>query len=353
MPGPVISEDELRAAYARPVQEFCELVQRDGLAGNRRLVAALLLSTLRRYRFGPSWHEDPGTRVFRVLVALFFVISACAWTFLSLGFERVYRPTFNTDVGFYTTAVVGVVCLGSIRLLWSFPGSITFLRRGAKRSKNATIAGFCLGNVDQVFDPRNLRLVVFSFFFLVVVQVTLLSFTRNHCGIAFDGKFVSSLLLTLDNLLHGILFDIGELYGLNLGDRIEHNFWSASIFLFFRLSYDAMFLLFLYLVWRRWTARGLFRGLPATSKELIRWLENELDKGWFKRFPSEYTFLVLAREYMLGRDDVVRTISARFQDLGISDEVRALFVDADGTQVLLPASRAAGASQQPARESPT
>jgi len=336
----VVSEEELRVDYGRPVQDFCEAVQQDGLLGNRRLIAALLLSTLRGYRFGSTWREDPGTRRFRVLVAVFMAISVLAWVLLSSGLQRVYRPTFNTDVAFYTMTVVGVICLVSIRLLWSFPGSITFLRKGARSGAKPPIAGLCLGKIDHVLDSRSLRLVVFSFLFLLVMQVTLLGFTRDHCGIDFDGNFLTSLLLTLDNLFHGVMLDIGELYGLNLAGKIEHNYWSASFFLFFRLGYDAMFLLFVYLAWQRWTARGLLRGLPTNSQELIRWVETELDKKWFKRFPCEYAFLVLAKEYIAGRHDVVRTISERFEDLGVSDEVRALFVDDGGRQVLLPAASA-------------
>ena len=253
--------------------------------------------------------------------------------------EVVYRPTINTDIGFYSMTIFGVICLLAIRLLWSFPSAITLWRRRPSQRGKPQIAGFCLGKIDQILDSRSLRLVVFSFGFLLVMQVTLLGFTRDHCGINFDGNFVTSLLLTLDNFFHGVLLDVCELYGLNLAGHIEHNYWSASFFLFFRLGYDAMVLLFVYLAWQRWSARRLLPVVPANCAELIRWLETGMDKRWFQRFPSEYTFLILVKEYLAGRYDVVQTISARFDDLSVSDEVRALFIDEGGRQVLLPLAR--------------
>ena len=339
MSGHVVSPAELQAEYARPVQGFCDAIAREGLAGNRTIVAALVLATLRGYRFGRTWREDPGTRMFRTLAALFLCMSAIGWVLMSSGLEIVYRPTINTDIGFYSMTILGVICLLAIRLLWSFPSAVTLWRRRPSQRGKPQIAGFCLGKIDQILDSRSLRLGVFSFGFLLVMQVTLLGFTRDHCGINFDGNFVTSLLLTLDNLFHGVLLDICELYGLNLAGQIEHNYWSASFFLFFRLGYDAMVLMFVYLAWQRWTARRLLPVVPANSAELIRWLETGLDKKWFQRFPCEYTFLVLVKEYLAGRYDVVRTISERFDDLSIADEVRALFVDERGEQVFLPIGR--------------
>jgi hypothetical protein len=93
--------------------------------------------------------------------------------------------------------VLGLACLLGIRLTWTFPGSISLIRRRQEGSKTAFVAGFSLGRIDQVLDWRDLKLVSFSFVFLVVMQTMLLSFTRNHCGIDFDGNFATSLLLTL------------------------------------------------------------------------------------------------------------------------------------------------------------
>ena len=76
MSGHLVSDAELRAEYARPVQDFCDTLAREGILGNRRVLAALVLSTLRGYRTGRTWREDPGTRMFRTLAALFLCMSA-------------------------------------------------------------------------------------------------------------------------------------------------------------------------------------------------------------------------------------------------------------------------------------
>jgi hypothetical protein len=341
MKGHVVSEDELPTRYTRPVQEIYGSLEGTALSPNQKLLSALLLRTLRSYRRGWFRSSEGGVGTLRLLVGVFMVISVAAWVLMATGARTVYRPTFNTDVGFYSMTFVGVACLLAIRLLWSFPGTVTLVRGRSRSEKEPRISRLCLGQIDHFLDPKNLNLVLFSFLFLVVMQVTLLSFTRNHCGIPFDGDFLTSFLLTLDNLFHGIFLDVCELYGLRLGDKIEHNSWSASFFLFFRLGYDAMFLLVIYLGWQRWSTRKLFRRLPGDSAELVAWLGTELDTAWFKKFPTEYTFLMLARDYLSGRYDVVRAVGSEFPNLGIHGEVRALFVD-EGGEALLPAAATVG-----------
>ena len=342
MKGHVVAEEEFGSRYATPVQDVYDSLEGTSLSANQKLVSALLLNTLRGYRRGHFRRSEAGTGLLRLLVVVFIAISILAWVLMARGARAVYRPTFNTDVGFYSMTLLGVICLSAIRLLWSFPGTVTLAKGRTGRGKEASISGFHLGQIDHFLDPKDLNLVVFSLTFLIVMQVTLLSFTRNHCGIAFDGSFLTSLLLTLDNVFHGIFLDVCELYGLRLAGKIEHNYWSASFFLFFRLGYDAMFLLLVYLGWQKWSTRKLFRELPKNSDELVAWLDTGLEKTWFKKSPTEYTFLTLAREYLSGRYDVVRTISSEFPQLGIHDEVRMLFVDDEGNSVLLPLSASAG-----------
>src|SRR5262249_31379828 len=128
-------------------------------------------------------------------------------------------------------------------------------------SKN--VAEFQLGRLEALFGVAEPGVNGFFFGACFGFQVGLHYFTRNHGGLAIAGGLGECFLLSLDNVCHGIFLDTFELYGINLAGKIEHDYFSASVFYVFRLAYDVVACLTAYQVYLRWQVRNLFKTYPV------------------------------------------------------------------------------------------
>jgi hypothetical protein len=184
-------------------------------------------------------------------------------------------------------------------------------------------------------EPANLILFLGA---TIGAQIGIVYYTHNHAGLPIDGGFGESILLTIDNLFHGVFLHVFELFKVSFGPTVEHGTLSGSVFYLFRLAYDALVLLFLYECYQRWKMRHLFKGFPYEPRkveELLGWLEARCgdEEKWPHRYLDEFLFLILAKEYLRGHDDIVEVMSRQFPWLGVTPEVRGLFVDRKGKVV--------------------
>src|SRR5262249_31223049 len=80
---------------------------------------------------------------------------------------------------------------------------------------------------------------IFGVFFVLcfVCQVAVLRWTPNHGGLAIEGGFRESLLLTLDNLCKGLSLGAFEFLDIHIGEKVRHTHFSSTVFWLFRLAY--------------------------------------------------------------------------------------------------------------------
>ena len=76
--------------------------------------------------------------------------------------------------------------------------------------------------------------------------------------------------------------------------------------------------------------RQFYKHFPQvlTPDSLVKWIEQvcRLERGWFRRYPDEFLFLMLAEEYLKNHDDLVRALTHQFPDVDVRNEVRGLFI---------------------------
>lgn len=195
-----------------------------------------------------------------------------------------------------------------------------------------------LGRLKDIFhvgEPASLALYFGGCFGF---QWGLLAGTSSNAGLDLGAGWGQCLLLTLDNLCHGIFFDFCELYDLNWGPKLKHTTWSATVFSTFRLTYDALVVLFVYVLYQRFRLRRLMWYVPNDPRsfgDVMAWLQYTCSSR--EQIPARYTdemlFLILVKEYLAGRFALVRGMSEQFGWLKVDPAVRRLFRDNAGKVV--------------------
>jgi hypothetical protein len=195
-----------------------------------------------------------------------------------------------------------------------------------------------LGKLDEVLDIANPAVTGFFLGACFGFQVGLLYFTFNHGGLGEAGGLGHCILLTVDNLCHGIFLDTCELYDINFAGRVEHGWVSATVYYIFRIAFEASAFLLAYQIYQRRHARHLFDDYPENDDDRAQfadWLVKVFgDKhGWPRRYFDEFMFLLIAGYYLQGNNERVRQLTQEFPRLRVASDVRAHFVDEKGTVI--------------------
>lgn len=311
------------------IRDVCERRDLQHLPPIRRLVYALLVAALETLR--PHF--------------LFSLLSLMLFPFI-LGFALC--------LGFGLMLAVYILCLSletvglgsAYGLLYLMPAFVILIalysKKGAKvepitlaRNDAGKVERLKLGRLDSIFRISEPATTLFFFSVLLSSQVGLLYFLPDHLGVAEEGTFLECTFLTLDNLGHGVLLDTQEIYNIHFANKIEHNFWTGTVFYGFRLGYEASLLLAAYQLWRHYSMRRLFRHVPRHWRNIefvTEWIDLAMrtEGDMAREFLDEFLFLVLVGAFLTGNDAMLRDVNHRFPWLRIDEEVRKLFVDSHG-----------------------
>lgn len=178
----------------------------------------------------------------------------------------------------------------------------------------------------------------------LALHLHLLYFHNDHLGLAIEGRWWQCLAITLDNLFHGLLLDVCELYELRITDRLHHTFTSASIFLAFRLAFDGFMLFMLFSLYRRQKVLHVAREakeLPdvPTPDQLRVYLRKVAygRRGWSRMFFDEFVLFALMEKHLSDNEEEARALARVFTDVELPTPVRNLFVDSQGKSLFDPA----------------
>jgi hypothetical protein len=188
----------------------------------------------------------------------------------------------------------------------------------------------------------------FYFGWLFGIQTGLIHFTGDHSGLNRDADLWESCLITLDNACHGIFLDTFELYNINLAGELQHSWVSATWFFAFRTAFDVLVVLFLFLLYQRWSLRHILAKYPhvliLSYRPLLRfnvemlcgWIDQTCadKRGWMSRFTDEFLFLAMVSEYLKGNYAFVAETSWRFPWIKLRNEIHPLFVDNAGQSLI-------------------
>jgi len=190
-----------------------------------------------------------------------------------------------------------------------------------------------LGRLSVALDTNRMESVLLGV--LIGTQWALLACGRWPMGMPVEKMTLGTALgYTFDNFTHGVLGDICELYDWRIMPEFQHTFWSATSFSIFRTAASVLALLWIRLAWQRFLARRLFRQFPAncTYQGMIDWLRglSRTEQSWMLSNFDEFLFLRIAGEYLANDFSAVQRLTTEFPRLRVDNNVRELFVDAEG-----------------------
>ena len=200
---------------------------------------------------------------------------------------------------------------------------------------------FQLGRLNNLFDSSFPPAMAAILGICFGIQHALLMLTPGHFGLPLDGTFTECFLLSLDNACFGVFLDAFELYGINLGEPVEHTWYSATVFFAFRLMYEALTILIIYAYWKRYRMRRLFRSLPQSTRavdDILDWIAGQCRNRnrWPTLYHDEFVFLLLCKSYVEGDDEYVRHLSRDMSSLMVEQPVRDLFRSRSGEVLFHP-----------------
>jgi hypothetical protein len=307
-----------------------EDAQRFGLSWQRRRVYALITQTFAKHRQELS---DSRWYVFGRLLVIWPVLGYYTGYLSVAGVYYALHWLLGTGTNYvlYTFVVCGLGVAYILRFALQ-DQDIGVAGRQDKENKVFLNHRFSWGRYQDAFDDSQMLFYLMGFSTLFGLQVGLQAFTDGHLGLPIEGRQAECFWITLDNLCHGVFLDVCELYDLRLTDKLTHSFWSASVFLFFRLGFNAMLVLAVYhFVWYL-RLRHFFRGYPedaeltpATLSAWVRRLAAD-ERHWAHTYSDEFIFLLMVDEYLQGHDYTVRSLHHRFPQLSISDKARNMFI---------------------------
>jgi hypothetical protein len=304
----------------------------DGLSPKQRVLFALTIRTFQEYNRHRHWLATVSflPAVIIILGGLFY------WMMSLLGLCLKYLSGLVGESVFFVMYLVSMtICLLPFLLRFAHhTNDIRFLKTKDK------VNGLQLGRLDDIFTPGATHGYVTVLCIALVSQVAILRFTPEHGGLAIEGGLKESILLTLDNLCHGIFLDTFELYNINLHEKITHTPFSATVFYFFRLTFDGMIALMLFVNFRKIRMLGLLKSFPEgelTPYALSDWLDQLCRQGnfWPRQYFEEFMFLLLTSRYLQNDFDFIWKLTNQFPRLPITQEVRYLFAQENGNPALV------------------
>jgi hypothetical protein len=190
-----------------------------------------------------------------------------------------------------------------------------------------------LGRLGEAFDTNRLELPLMGM--LIGSQFGLLACGDWHMGLRLERMSVGMALgYTFDNFVQAIFGDVCELYGWRVMPEFRHTFWSATTFNLFRIAASILTLLWIRMEWHHFLARGLFRRFPTKCNvpQIVAWLRglSQTERSWMLSHFDEFLFLRIVGEYLAGDFAAVTRLSNQFPRLRVDEDLRRLFVDAEG-----------------------
>ena len=241
-----------------------------------------------------------------------------------------------TDGVLYSGVFFFLLCSSLIKMM--FDSEETDL----KKNKAGEVERLSLGRINDILDDGAFYATLTILMGLLACQSILLYRVSDHLGFAEISTFREALVISLDNFMHGVFLDVFEMYDIHLSSaKGEKTLWSSTIFLIFRLLYDAFMLLWLYILYQRYRMRKLFKDFPKAGgvSAFTDWMERvcRQDASWLRKFVDELLFFTIAEEYLRGRFAFVRDLSHQFPSIRVDNEVRALFIDPESGEQLFEA----------------
>jgi hypothetical protein len=189
-----------------------------------------------------------------------------------------------------------------------------------------------LGKVEKILNNRTISFLVITMGLALSIQTSMVWLHSSHMGYGPDVPFLKAILISLDNLLHGVCLDAFEIYGITIAQSLEDlPFIHKTLVFGFRLIYDACFITGGFLLFKRFQMKSLIMSIPAkpTMEQFREWMDNvtQSETGWLSNYTEETMFIVISNHYIHQRHQEVKTLSKSFQHLSVSNNVRDLFID--------------------------
>ncbi len=338
-PAPSPRQREIEASNvpklkcAQSIKDMCERRDLQRLSEPRRRIFALLVASLETLR----------PNLIYSLITLIVMIPFIVVVALGIGLALMFA------IWLAALALEQAGILQGYYLLYFPPGFVILTAYYTKQSvkTDPVVLGknekdeaerIQLGRLDAIFRLSAPATTLFFLGVLFSLQVGLLYFMPDHLGITQEGTLVECLLLTTDNLCHGVFLDTFELYDIHLAEKVTHDWWTATVYYLFRISFEAFALIAAYQLWRHYAMRRLFHALPRHWRNVdfvLQWIEEatRTEGDWAREFLDEFLFLVLTGAYLSGDDEMVRDVDRRFPWLRIREDVRRLYVDEYGDRL--------------------
>jgi hypothetical protein len=322
------TESIWEAQFDPQLIEFARSRTDQDVSLHQDVALALLAGSARAYRRGSSRRTETAWKT--VIGLPVFTGAAYGVVWVARLASRVVLPGWTDWVLF---AVSGAAVVAA------------FMIRRSTRDSRIDIAGrpkwdrFRLGRIEFPFDQQRLRRTASLAALLLGFQAGLVDLTVSHAGLSGVETSKDAWLATIDNVMHGILLDAGELYGLRFGPELEHSTLSATVFLVFRIALDILVGISVYHWYRGHELQKFIRDFPRDAidaNSVCRWIEDVVraPENWVARFGLECVFLQMLRAYLAGRFDDVAELNHIMPALRMTARVRSLFVDSFGFSLL-------------------
>lgn len=315
------SEAEFRwNQFSPPVQTQSRIIMEDGASLPQALLAAVLTATVREYRQRSvsrqlgriiAW----GLALPIVALSAYVIVALCR-----IGLDQLQVP-------FVDELLMGIAALMVLVALASRIGTADHRIRLAGSPQ---VTRLSLGRCEAATDVSRLVTCLILTAILFGTQAGLLQFAEIGLGQRYS--FIDSLLLTVDNYFHGVVLDICELFELRVGPEWEHHAQSSTVFLSFRIAFDVVVGVAVYVWYRNTEVQQMLCQCPheiTRRKELCLWIDNVMRdrRNWMREFGAECVFLQMVRVYLEDRLTDAIELERILPAVQIDPQVRQLFHD--------------------------
>ena len=295
---------------------------------SRRLLYALVRSQLNEYR----------TDCERSVISTFGVLTLQC--ILAIGTGLIFflicwfiLPTFLFDWGiFLVIGFIGTIAYKAKSLTESSQISLYMDTIDDEKGERKVIDRLVLGKVEKILNNRMISFLVITMGLALSIQTSMVWLHSGHMGYGPEVSFLKAILISFDNLLHGVCLDAFEIYGIAIAQSLEElPFVHKTLVFGFRLIYDACFITGGFLLFKRFQMKSLIMSIPAqpTMEQFREWMDNvtQSETGWLSNYTEETMFIVISNHYIHKRHQEVKTLTKSFQHLPVSNAVRDLFID--------------------------
>jgi hypothetical protein len=169
----------------------------------------------------------------------------------------------------------------------------------------------------------------------------LLHCAPDHGGLDKDNSGQECLLITIDNVSHGVFDAACQQCGLPRHDAVTHSQMSKWIFVLISISFDLAVVGLVVSLWKRRRVHHLatlYRtyAAPLDYNDLKDFLRKACyhSRSWSSAVHDEFVFFCIVEKYLSGRFTQCRELAGLFPDIGVPLEIQELFKDAKGQRLI-------------------